>query len=407
MDFNDTPEEAAFRQEVRDWLAENSIPESELGGENPVHRHRPWIKRKYEAGWSCISWPIRYGGRGASPMQEVIWDQEESRYPHLQTNRFAVGQGLVAPTLMKYLKDEPETLERLLPPIASGDEVWVQLFSEPAGGSDLAALRTRAERDGGDWLVNGQKIWSSLAVEAKWGLLVTRTDPTVAKHKGLTFFYVDMDTPGIEIRPIRQINGDRDFNEVFLTGVRIPDSQRIGGIGQGWEVAMTALSHERLSMGSENYGVVYEGLCKLAGEIYVDGQPALENPQVRAKLADFYCVEAGLRATNNRTISALSQGKKPGPETSINKMIIGCNIQDTAAFALDLMEQAGIVWDEATPESVSLQEVFMSIPAFRIAGGTDEIQANVIAESVLGLPREPRVDKNIPFNEIPGGTSGK
>ena len=405
MNFNDTPEEAAFRQEARNWLAQNCIPESELEGDNPVHRHRPWIRRKYEGGWSCISWPKQFGGRGASPMQEAIWDQEEGRYPHLQTMGFAVGHGLVAPTLMKYLKDEPETLERLLPPIASGDETWVQLFSEPAGGSDLAALRTRAERDGDDWLVNGQKIWSSLAVEAKWGLLVTRTDPTVAKHKGLTFFYLDMDTPGIEVRPIKQINGDEDFNEVFFTDVRIPDSQRIGGAGQGWEVAMTALSHERLSMGSENYGVEYEGLCKLAREIYIDDQPAIENPQVRAKLADFYCVEAGLRATTNRALSALSQGKKPGPETSINKMVIGSNIQDITAFALDLMEQAGIVRDEATRESVSLQEVFMSIPAYRIAGGTDEIQANVIAESVLGLPREPRVDKNIPFNEIPGGTA--
>lgn len=405
MDFNDTPEEAAFRQDARNWLAENCIPESELDGDNLIHRHRPWMRRKYEGGWSCISWPKQYGGRGASPVHEVIWDQEESCYPHLQTNRFAVGQGLVAPTLMKYLKDEPQTLERLLPPIASGDEVWVQLFSEPAGGSDLAALRTRAERDGDDWLVNGQKIWSSHAVEAKWGLLVTRTDPTVAKHKGLTFFYLDMDTPGIEVRPIKQINGDEDFNEVFFTDVRIPDRQRIGGVGQGWEVALSALSHERLSMGNENYGVEYKSLCKLAREIYIDDRPAIENPQVRAKLADFYCVEAGLRATTNRAISALSQGREPGPETSINKMVIGSNIQDITAFALDLMEQAGIVWDEATQESVSLQEVFMSIPAYRIAGGTDEIQANVIAESVLGLPREPRVDKNIPFNEIPGGTS--
>ena len=403
MDFNDSPEEAAFRAEARSWLAENAISEAELQGDSLIQRHRPWMKRRYDEGWSCISWPREYGGRGASPMQEVIWDQEESHYPHLQSFAFAVGQGLVAPTLMKYFSDQPEILERLLPPIASGEENWVQLFSEPAGGSDLAALRTKAEPDGDEWLINGQKIWSSYAMEAKWGLLVTRTDPTVAKHKGLTFFYVDMNTPGIEVRPIKQIDGNNEFNEVFFTDVRIPDSQRIGEVGQGWEVALTALSHERLSMGNENYGVDYETLCKLAREVCIDGQPAIENPQVRARLADFYCVEAGLRATTNRAISALSQGKKPGPETSINKLMMGTNIQDMTAFALELMDQAGIVRSESEQQSTDFQHVFMSIPAYRLAGGTDEIQANVVAENVLGLPREPRVDKNIPFNEIPMG----
>lgn len=403
MDFNDTPEEAAFRQEARNWLEQNAIPESELKGDNLTHRMQPWVKRKFEDGWSCLSWPKQYGGRGASPMQEVIWEQEEARYPHLPTFRFAVGQGLVAPTLMQYFKDDPETLERLLPPIASGEELWVQLFSEPAGGSDLAALRTKAERDGDDWIINGQKIWSSYAVEAKWGLLVTRTDPTVAKHKGLTFFYVDMDSPGIDVRPIKQINGDTEFNEVFFTDVRIPDSQRIGEVGQGWGVALSALSHERLSMGNETFGVDYDGLCKVASELEIDGKPAIENEHVRAKLADFYCVEAGLRASTNRAISALSQGKMPGHETSINKMVLGANAQETAAFALDLLEQAGIVVGDSMQDEDVYQYAYMMLPASRIAGGTDEVQANVIAENVLGLPREQRTDKNIPFNEIPSG----
>ncbi|MCY4425971.1 MAG: acyl-CoA dehydrogenase family protein [Halieaceae bacterium] len=403
MDFNDTPEEAAFRQKARNWLAENAIPESELEGDNLIHRHRPWLKRLYEGGWSCISWPKRYGGQGASPIQEVIWNQEQSHYPHLKTHRFSVGQKMVAPTLMEFLEDRPETLERLLPPIASGDETWVQLFSEPAGGSDLAALRTRAERDGDAWLVNGQKIWSSHAVEAKWGFIVTRTDPTVPKHKGLTCLYLDMENPGIEIRPIKQANGESEFNEVFFADVRIPDNQRVGQVGQGWEVAVTMLSHERLAMGGENFGVDYEALRKLAGEVCIDGRPAIENAQVRAKLADFYCVEAGLRATTNRAISALSKGKNPGSETSINNMVIGASTQEIAAFALDLMEQAGIVLDESTQESSFFQQAFLSIPSMRIAGGTDEIQANIVAESVLGLPREPRVDKNVPFNELPGG----
>jgi len=403
MDFNDSPEEAAFRAEARSWLAENVIPESELEGLELLDQHLLWRKRLHEGGWTCISWPKEYGGRGASPIETAIWQQEFSKYPHLKTYRFDVGQGMVGPTLMKYYKDRPEDLERLLPPIASGKEIWIQLFSEPAGGSDLAALRTKAERDGDEWVVNGQKIWSSHAVGGKWGFLVTRTDPNVAKHKGLTCFYVDLNTPGLEIRPIKQINGEAEFNEVFLTDVRIPDSQRIGEEGQGWEAALSVVSHERLNMGADTYGVHYEGLCELAKKIQIDGKPAIENAQVRAKLADFYCMEAGLNATTMRAVSALSQGKDLGPEVSVGNVIVGARTQEIVAFALDLMDQGGIVWDESSKENSFFQDVFMFVPALRLAGGTDEVQANIVAESVLGLPREARGDKNIPFNEIPVG----
>ena len=277
-------------------------------------------------------------------------------------------------------------------------------FVEPVGQADELEPLLRhmeAERDGDHWVINGQKIWSSYAAQAKWGFLVSRTDPTVAKHQGLTCFYLDMSSPGIEVRPIKQINGESEFNEVFFTDVRIPDSQRIGNVGQGWEVALSMLSHERLNMGSETFGVSYEGLCELAKEIEIDGKPAIENAQVRAKLADFYCLEAGLNATTMRAISALSQGKPLGPETSVGNMVIGARTQEIVAFALDLMEQAGVIWDDSSQKSQFFQQVFMSVPTLRIAGGTDEIQANVVAESVLGLPREPRVDKNIPFNQIP------
>ena len=403
MDFNDSPEEAAFRAEARSWLAENAIPPSELSAGNILESQKPWVKRLYEGGWSCINWPEEYGGRGASAMEKVIWEQEEARYPHLRRDRFTVGHALVGPTLMKWYKDRPETLERLLPPIASGEESWVQLFSEPAGGSDLAALRTKAEPRGDEWLINGQKIWSSNAVESKWGFLVTRTDPSVAKHLGLTVFYVDMESAGVEIRPIQQINGEAEFNEVFFTDVLIPDSQRIGEVGQGWEVALSMLSHERLFMGTDNFDVSYERLCELFKMIPIDGKPAIENVQVRAKLADFYCVEAGLNATMMRAISAVSQGKDLGPEISVGSMILGARTQEMLGFALDVMDQAGVIWDESSPQGGFFQSIFMTVPTLRIAGGTDEIQANVIAENVLGLPREARADKGVPFNEIPAG----
>lgn len=401
MDFNDTPEEAAFREEVQNWLASNCIPESELEGLNIVERGRLWIKRKSESNWSCIQWPKQYGGRGATAMQRVIWEQEESKYPHLKNNRFMVGQSMAGPTLMKYLKDEPETLQHLLPPIVSGEHLWVQLFSEPAGGSDLAALRTKAERDGNNWIVNGQKIWSSLAVDAEWGILVARTDPTLPKHKGLTYFYLNMNTPGIEIRPIKQLTGESEFNEVFFTDVRIPDSQRVGAIGQGWEVALTTLSNERLALSGEDEDVNFDNMFELASTAYINGKPAIEDSLVKAKLADWYCIEAGLRATNYRAISALSQGRDPGPENSINKMVAGQNAQDIASFGIDLLEQTGIAYD-GTSNSFAAHAL-LRIPGDRVAGGTDEIQANIIAERVLGLPPEQRTDKNIPFNEIKGG----
>lgn len=403
MDFNDSPEEAAFREEARSWLAENAFQHSEIAHLELDEQHRVWRERMHQGGWTCISWPKEYGGRGATPIERTIWDQEYSKYPHLRNYRYDVGQEMVGPTLMKYYKDRPEDLERLLPPIASGEEIWIQLFSEPAGGSDLAALRTKAERKGDEWLINGQKIWSSHAVGGKWGFLVARSDPTVAKHKGITCFYVDLNSPGIEIRPIKQINGEAEFNEVFMTDVLIPDSQRIGAVGEGWAVALSVVSHERLNMGTDTFGVDYEGLCKLAQEIQIDGKPAIENAQVRARLANFYCLQAGLHATTMRAVSAMSLGKDLGPEISIGNMIVGARTQEMVAFALELMEQASVVWDESSKENRFFQDAFMFLPAMRLAGGTDEVQANIVAESVLGLPREHRADKGVPFNELPIG----
>ncbi len=402
MDFNDTPEEAAFRKEARAWLRANRPRKKDFEGLNEIEKAKFLQKRKYDAGWACITWPVEYGGRGASPIEQVIWNQEEAKYD-LPGAVFSIGQGMAAPTLMAWADEE--TKKRFLPKLASGEEIWCQLFSEPAGGSDLAALRTRAVKDGDEWVINGQKIWTSGAHYSDYGILVVRTDPNVPKHKGLTYFWIDMRSPGIEIKPIKQISGESNFNEVYFTDVRISDSQRLGAEGQGWQVALTTLMNERASIGAGGGGVGVDSVFKLARKLTIDGKPAIENAAVRAKLADWYCQESGLKYTAWRTLSALSRGDTPGPENSIGKLVGAPKAQDMANFAIDLQEMAGVIRDPKLSEAAALyQDTYMAIPGLRIAGGTDEIMANIIAERVLGLPQEPRVDKGIPFNEVPTGT---
>ena len=247
MDFKDTAEEAAFRKEARAWLKANRLKKKEMAEMNGMDAAKTWQKRKYDAGWACITWPQEYGGRGASAIENVIWNQEESKYD-LPQGVFSIGQGMAAPTLMMWANDEDKA--RFLPKLASGEEIWCQLFSEPAGGSDLAALRTKAVKDGDEWVINGQKIWTSGAHYSDYGILVLRTDPDVPKHKGLTYFWIDMKSPGVEIQPIKQISGDSNFNEVYFTDVRVSDSQRLGAEGQGWQVALTTLMNERASIGA-------------------------------------------------------------------------------------------------------------------------------------------------------------
>ncbi|MBK81308.1 MAG: acyl-CoA dehydrogenase [Gammaproteobacteria bacterium] len=406
MDFNDTPEEAKFREEARAWLKDNVPKASELEGLGYIEQAKLWQKRKYDAGWACITWPKEYGGRGASAIEQVIWNQEEAKHDDLPGGVFSIGQGMAAPTLMTWADDDAKA--RYLPKLASGEEIWCQLFSEPAGGSDLAALRTRAVKDGDEWVINGQKIWTSGAHYSDYGILVVRTDPTVPKHKGLTYFYLDMKSPGIEIKPIKQISGDANFNEVYFTDVRIPDSQRLGEVGQGWQVSLTTLMNERASIGAGGVNVGFDSVFKLAQKVNIGDRPAIEDDSVRARLADWDCQEAGLRYTSYRTLSALSRGDIPGPENSIGKLVGAPKTQDMASFAIDLLEQSGAIWDEELSAEAGLfQGTYMSIPGLRIAGGTDEIMANIIAERVLGLPQEPRMDKGIPFNEVPtGGSKG-
>jgi acyl-CoA dehydrogenase len=316
MDFEDTKEEAAFRTKVRKWIdanapkhLENELKSASFGSngvvsEDPIKAGKAWQKKKAEAGWACLHWPKEYGGAARTPIERVIWSQEEGPYAAL-TGVFTIGHGMCGPTVMAWASEEHK--RELLPPLASGEHVWCQLFSEPASGSDLAGLRTRAVKadDGsGDWIINGQKIWTSGAQYSDWGLLITRTDPDVPKHKGLTMFFLRMDSPGVEVRPIKQANGQSSFNEVYFTDVRIPDSQRLGEVGQGWEVSLTTLMNERLSIGS-GMSTGFPELFRFCMEAEIDGKPAVEDSGVRSKLAQFAVRQSGLKYTGMRAISAL------------------------------------------------------------------------------------------------------
>lgn len=409
MDFNDSPEEAAFRFEVRRFLEANATrkkagePAQKVRypeGPEALRRAKAWQATKADAGYVGITWDSKWGGRGGSPIQQVIYNQEEAGFD-VPKGYFEIGLGMCIPTMIAYAT--PEQCARHVRPAMRGDEIWCQLFSEPSAGSDLAGLRTRAERDGNDWIINGQKIWTSGAHLADFGILVTRSDPTVAKHAGLTFFFLDMRAQGVEVRRIKQIAGSAQFNEVFFTDVRIPDDQRLGPVGGGWKVSLTTLMNERLAVG-EAPGPDSEDLLRLARQLTIDGEPATRNPAVREKLADWFVQTEGLKYTRYRTITRLSRGQAPGPETSIAKLVSAPKLQDIASFGIDLLGMAGAVAEpEVAPMDAWFQQALLYAPGSRIAGGTDEILRNIIAERVLGLPADVRVDKDVPFNELPRG----
>src|SRR4051794_18671388 len=410
MNFDDTPQEAAFRDTARAWIAANAPKElegelasSSLGRIRLKHADivevgKAWQMKKADAGWACLHWPKDYGGRGSTPIERVIWQQEEGIYDKL-SRPFAIGQGMCGPTMMAYASEDQKG--SYLPPLASGETVWCQLFSEPAGGSDVAGLRTRAEKKGDGWIVNGQKIWTSGAHYSDYGILLTRTDPTVPKHKGLTMFFLDMKSRGVEVRPIKQASGQSDFNEVYFTDVRIPDSQRLGAVGDGWNVSLTTLMNERMSIGA-GVATGFPELFEYCNSLMLDDGPAIEDRSVRSKLATWAVKASGLKYTSMRTISALSKGERPGPENSIGKLVAGSMVQDVATYALDLQGAAGVL---SGPEDAEVagkfQAMLLRAPGTRVEGGTDEIMRNIIAERVLGLPGDIRVDKDVPFNKIP------
>ncbi|WP_296599924.1 acyl-CoA dehydrogenase family protein [Phenylobacterium sp.] len=410
MDFNDSPEEAAYRAQVREWLAQNA-PKQAVGGDDlegaskdTMPASKAWQAKKAAAGYAQITWPKEWGGPGGTPIQQVIFNAEEAKHP-VPPNPFQIGLGMCVPTVMAFADED--TKRRFVGPALRGEEIWCQLFSEPSGGSDVAAARTRAVKapDGsGDWIIDGQKVWTTGAQFSNFGIVVVRTDPDVPKHKGMTMFWVDMSDPGIEVRPIHQMSGGSGFNEVFFTGVRVPDSQRLGGVGDGWKVSLVTLMNERLAVGGPS-GAGWSHFLEAARDITgFDGAPVLKDQAVREKLADWYVATKGLEHTRNRTMTALSRGQTPGPESSIGKVVSAMQMQDLGNSVVELLDQYGIIDDPAlAPLKGAFHASLMSAPGLRIAGGTDEILKNIIAERVLGLPGDIRVDKDVAFKDLPTG----
>jgi alkylation response protein AidB-like acyl-CoA dehydrogenase len=409
MDFNDSPEEAAYRAEVKAWLEANA-PKKAVGlddgleGGGSMAASKAWQAKKAAAGYAQITWPKEWGGPGGTPIQQVIFNQEEGRYP-VPPNPFQIGLGMCVPTVMAFA--DADTKTRFVGPALRGEEIWCQLFSEPSGGSDVAAARTRAVRadDGsGDWIISGQKVWTTGAQFSDFGIVVTRTDPDAPKHKGLTMFWVDMKDPGIEVRPIHQMSGGSGFNEVFFTNVRVPDSQRLGAVNDGWRVSLVTLMNERLAVGGPS-GAGWELFVEMARKVSgLDGAPAIKDRAIREKVADWYVATEGLKHTRNRTLTALSRGQTPGPESSIGKVVTAVQMQELANTAVELLDQYGIIADpDLAPLNAAFQMSLLAAPGLRIAGGTDEILKNIIAERVLGLPQDVRVDKEVAFKNLPTG----
>ena len=393
MDLNDTPEQAAYRAEVRAWLERNARHAPARRGtgddEAAIAAHRAWQRRMAEAGYVGVTWPREYGGAGRGPLEQVIVNQELNR-AGLPGILDAIGVGMLGPTIIAHGTEAQK--ERYLAPMLHGDEVWCQLFSEPAAGSDLAGIQCRARRapDGG-WRISGQKVWTTNAQFAAFGLLLARTDPDVPKHKGLTMFIVPMDAPGVTIRPLRQISGEAEFNEVFLDDVRLEPGSEVGPVDGGWGVALTTLMFERVTIGAGAEAMGYRA-DRFAEALAADPD-AVADPAVRQAFGAIATELLALRYGGYRTLTAIERGQIPGPEAGLGKV----TAVNAAIAAGDLI--ADVLGPEALRDG-EWSYLISFLPGLKSAGGTEEILRNTIGERVLGLPPEPRLDKGIPFSEL-------
>lgn len=390
MNFDDAPEQAEFRVSARAWLEAHAPRRSPVStdradDEAAIARGRAWQRAKYEAGWAGLTWPREFGGQGRPLIDQIVWDQEAAEFD-VPEETFIVSTMLAGPTIIDAGDDEQR--RRHLPAMLDGRAVWCQLFSEPDAGSDLAGVSTRAIRDGDEWVVNGQKVWNSGAHYSDWGLLLARTDPTAAKHAGLSYFLLDMRSPGITVRNIKQITGAEHFNEVFLDGVRIPDREMLGAPGEGWRIARLTLAHERQGLAVRRR-VDLTGFLDLVRRCHVDGVPALERDDIRQEVARLWSRAEALRLLNYRVLTSIARGQTPGAEGSVGKLLGAALINQVGRIAMNLLGTAAVTGGPVT-DSVHWRYAFLDATARRIAGGTDEIQRDIISERVLGFPREPR-----------------
>ncbi|HUE59577.1 MAG TPA: acyl-CoA dehydrogenase family protein [Acidimicrobiales bacterium] len=393
MDFEDTPEEAAFRAEARAWLAAHAkqrSPESEPPAtltdafspaeREHVRRSKEWQATLFDGGWAGITWPKEYGGRGGTPIQAVIFAQEQALFD-VPGSVFAQGIGMAGPALMVHGSDDQK--DRFLPPMLRGEEVWCQLFSEPGSGSDLASLSTKAELDGERWIVNGQKVWTSSAHYSDYGILLARTGEQSDRHRGISYFLVDMRTPGVEVRPLRQMTGSAHFCEVFFTDVAIPTENLVGEVNGGWPVTITTLTNER-SLISLLGGDRFARLRHLA-----DATGSTGDPTIRQELADLYIGFEIVKYLGWRQMTAMSKGLEPGPESSVAKLGLSLRLGQMGDLIMRVRGAGGMV-ASADPHVAYLDALFVGQWSSRIGGGTEQVQRNIISERLLGLPRDPR-----------------
>jgi alkylation response protein AidB-like acyl-CoA dehydrogenase len=393
VDLTDTPQQASYRQEVRDWLDEHKDGAPPRSGSYEdsgyIDARRAWQGRLAEAGLAGVTWPKEYGGRGLGPIEQVTVNQELSR-AEVPGILDVIGIGMLGPCIIAHGSDEQKA--RHLGPMLHGDEVWCQMFSEPAAGSDLAAIQTRArQNEDGTWTLNGQKVWTTNAQFASFGLLLARTDPDVPKHKGLTMFIVPMDAEGVTVRGLRQISGEPEFNEVFFDDVVLSEDAVVGGVGNGWGTALTVLMFERLTIGfgSENFG----SPARLAATVAGDDAARLD-VDVRRRLGHVITELLAVRFNGYRALTMLARGQIPGPEAGLAKV----TMVNAAIEATDL--GADVVGPDALEPESEWSYLISFLPGLKSAGGTEQILRNTIGERVLGLPPEPRLDKGIPFSEL-------
>ncbi|MCW1383630.1 acyl-CoA dehydrogenase family protein [Novosphingobium sp. KCTC 2891] len=400
----------AFRARARAWL-QSVAPvygfhaRKGLSTADDLALARRYMAEKYDAGFAGINWPVEMGGQGLGHIEKVIFEEEEMPFD-MPTSYFAISLGMPVPIMIRFGQggqgEHRDWVRERVVKALRGEEIWCQLFSEPAAGSDLAGLRTRAEVDGNGWKLNGQKLWTSYAQYADYGVIVARNDPNVVKHKGLTYFWVDMRAPGVDVRPIKLADGSSHVNEVFFDDVRLEDSQRLSPVGGGFGVAMTTLMIERYTAtDSAGFGPPLDVFVEHVKPLVLNGRPALEDGRVRSAIARNHAMRAGLDSITRRAMLMMQAGMEPGPEGSLNKLVSVRSRQKLSELALDLAGQAGLALDRHGSAHEDWTKSWLSAPTGRIAGGADEMLLNTIAEKILGLPQDYRPDKGVPFNQIP------
>lgn len=396
---------AKYRTEARGWLETQAAEFGKearrgLSEEQDLALGRRYQRAKFEAGFAGINWSVEFGGQGLTHIEKVAFETEEMPFG-MPTEYFGISLGMPVPILQRFCSDPDFARKRTIAALR-GEEIWCQLFSEPAGGSDLAGLRLRAEQDGNGWHLNGQKLWTSWAQYSDYGVVVARTDPNVPKHKGLTYFWIDMKAPGVTVRPIKLAGGDSHVNEVFFDDVHIDDDHRMSPVGGGFAVAMATLMIERyVATDSAGFGPHLDLFIDLARETRINGKPALEDGRIRSTIARNYAMRNALDAITSRAMLMMQAGMEPGPEGSLNKLFSVRSRQRLSELAIDLQGSSGAVYDEHAFVKEDWTASWMNAPTGRIAGGADEMLLNTIAERILGLPQDHRPDKSVPFNQIP------